>query len=281
LNLGHDVSGTTSAQRRSDRLFCPMRIRVSGEDSFGRPFQEETLTVSINQHGGCITLAYQVSPGSQVRLHNLQNGRESAFRVVSETRRVFGDRAEWGVEVLEPEADFWGVQFVPPPGGPIPKVLIRCKECQGALLSPLHSAEHEILLYTGFISRHCAPCDATTRWQPAPDPILDELAARLRAEAESGSERRVNPRRRLLMRLQVRDSTGGTTEVQTLDVSKGGLSFLTRQPHQTGETLIFVLPGPTIQNPVETRGKLVWGRETELGRVYGARYVKETVRSTS
>lgn len=258
-----------------------MRVRVSGSDSFGRPFEEETLTVSINQHGGCITLSHQLLPESQIRIRNLQNGRAGSFRVVSETRRVFGDRAEWGVEGLDPGEDFWGVQFVPPPGGPIPKVLIRCKECQGALLSPLHSAEQEILLHTGLISRHCAPCDATTRWEPAPDPILDELAARLRTERESSSERRLNPRRRLLMRLQVRDSAGGIFEVQTLDVAKGGLSFLARQQHRIGETLTFALPGPSPQMPTEKRGKIVRLLETDRGRVYGVQYLKDTAQTTS
>ena len=68
--------------RRSDRILTPIQIRVSGVDAFGDTFEEQTITVSVNKHGACISLQHMLRPEQEINIQNLENGIATKFRVV-------------------------------------------------------------------------------------------------------------------------------------------------------------------------------------------------------
>lgn len=163
-------------RRRSDRILAPVRIRVTGHDSSGVRFEEETLTACINKHGASISLSHSLRPEDRVRIENLATGTEGEFRVVGVSQQLFGSRREWGVEALNPEVNIWGVEFPSPSEGIQPKGLIQCKACRKVTLTPLSAIEYGVLLSQGQISRHCDGCDVTTRWQPSEEPAAAQVA---------------------------------------------------------------------------------------------------------
>ncbi len=260
------------AKRRSDRILAPVRIHVSGEEAPGRTFEENAITVNINKHGAAISLTHLLFSEQRLRIRNLENGIEADFRVVGELRRVFGDRREWGVEVANPESQIWGLDFGPPPESVQPKALIACVECKTALLAPISSIEYDVLLHTGAISRHCKGCEQTTRWKPGEQAAAaGELVTGLEAPRPA-VERRKHPRRRVTMLLQVRDQGGKTESVQTVDASKGGISFVSSSVFRVGEEVWFTLPFTTGDAPTESKGRIVRCESGPRGQLYAVSF---------
>lgn len=261
--------------RRSDRILTPIRIRVSGAEALGDTFEEETITVSVNKHGACISLQHTLRPDQEINIQNLENGIATKFRVVGELRQVFGARREWGVETHCPECNIWGLDFALPPDDTQPKVLISCTDCQKGILSPLSSIEYDVLLYTGVISRHCQFCDQTTRWAPSGNPPEPLLIARAVRPVSSPLERRKHRRRNLTMILRVRNEQGQSETAQTLDVSKGGVRFLSKRTYQVGDPVYLTLPSADKTTPTETRGCIVRAELSQRGTAYGVRFEKQ------
>ncbi len=260
--------------RRSDRLLLQIPIHVSGRDAGGEHFEEETVTVSVNQHGGCISLIHSLQPGGTIKVRHLLNGREEEFRVIGLVREVFSNRAEWGVELADPTVEFWGIEFTPPPESVEPKALIQCQVCSQVVLAPFSHSGYEILLHTGLLSRHCDRCGETTRWQPSEVPT-GSGAVTSPAQPLAHDERRKTRRRSLAMRLQLHRASGQTELVRTSDVSRGGLSFISRQVFRVGEEVGFILPFGRQKEPVETQGHIAWARQTPEGCLYGVSFAAE------
>ncbi len=263
-----------TCKRRSDRILAPLRIHVAGKDPSGEAFEEDAITVNINKHGGAISLTHPLFAEQRLLIRNLENGEEADFRVVAELRRVFGDRREWGVEAVGGVCHIWGLDFGPPPEGVQPKALIACAECRTAMLTPLSSIEYDVLLHTGAISRHCKQCGQTTRWRPG-----EQAAAAGELVAGPGSpgvaERRKHSRRGLTMLLQIREGGGTTETVQTVDASKGGISFVSTHAYHVGEEVWFTLPFNSATGPKESKGRIVRAQSGPRGQLYGVSFLAD------
>jgi hypothetical protein len=265
-------------RRRSDRILAPVRIWVAGKDATGEDFEEEAVTVSINKHGAAISLTHMLVPEQRLQIRNLENGIEATFRVVGELRQVFGERREWGVEVLNPESKIWGMDFTPPPEGVEPKALIACAECQTALLTAISSIEYDVLLHTGVMSRHCERCGQTTRWRPGEQGAAAGEAG-ARAEPPPGVvERRKHRRTRVTMLVRVRDRGGKTETVQTVDASKGGISFVSKSAYKLGDEISVTLPFTTGDTPKESKARILRCQPGPRGTLYAVSFAAAEAR---
>ncbi len=258
-----------SGNRRSDRIFTLVQIRVSGEDTEGIPFVEETATIAIGQHGASIHLTHAVLPDQVLRIRNLRNGIEESFRVVGEVQRSFGTRREWGVEILNPQSGIWGMDFTPPPEGVQPKVLVRCVDCASVAFRPLSAMDYSVLLTKGMISGHCERCDQMTRWKPSEEPPAGQDVFFPTRRGSVDADQRKTQRLRLAMRMRVQNSKGDTDFVQTIDVSKTGACFLSTRQYRVGEEVSITFPYSRNQKPVHTAARIVWCQEIPTGRLYG------------
>ncbi len=268
---------TVPARRRSDRILAPVRIRVIGNDASGVSFAEETITVSFNQQGARISLNHSLLPDDVVLIKNLENGIEEEFRVVGGFQKVFGTRQEWGVEAINQASGIWGVEFSIPAEGVQPKVLIECAACHKAIQSPLSTIEYDILLATSLISRHCDRCNETTRWKPSAQPLTAEIiAASVPKPVHKGEDRRKSRRLSLVMRVRVRNNWGVVDIAQTKDVSKTGLCIVSGARFNVADEVYITLPFADSQQPVETKGTIVWSAEGTTGSFYGVKYTKDT-----
>jgi hypothetical protein len=158
-------------QRRSPRIPKPIRVRITGNDPSGFAFSEDTVTVCINRQGACISAVHALVPNDTVRIKNLQNGIEEDFRVVGVVQPALGGRPDWGVELLNPQAEIWG--------SPLPPTRqrlswIRCGVCGKVELEQISSIEHMVLQSAGMIPRQCQRCNRVTRWKPCDCPPLSE-----------------------------------------------------------------------------------------------------------
>src|SRR5260370_26857753 len=112
------------AGRRSTRLFISIPLTLSGIDTAGHTFKENTKTLIINKHGAKIATVHQLTLGGEVTIENRALARTAKAIVV-----WVGDRAspkdpvEIGLQLTEAQ-NLWGIEFPPddwqegPPIGP-------------------------------------------------------------------------------------------------------------------------------------------------------------------
>jgi len=98
-------------ERRSLRLWMSIPVRVSGQNADDKNFSEDTETISINAHGGLISLYQPVKVRADLLLTNLATKEEQACRVVT-VHETSDRRMHIGIELLSPTR-FWGLDFPP------------------------------------------------------------------------------------------------------------------------------------------------------------------------
>src|SRR5579859_2731207 len=101
------------AGRRSTRLAIPISIAISGKDSGGQSFKENTRTIVINKHGAKISSSHQLTLGTELLVENRALGLTAKTNVVwLGDRKSPKDAGEIGVQLLE-AGNIWGIEFPP------------------------------------------------------------------------------------------------------------------------------------------------------------------------
>lgn len=103
---------SSGARRRSQRVLMQVAIRMRGEDTQGKAFEEFTETLAINAHGALVLLEARVISGSVVRLQHKGTQEEQECHVAF-LGPVRNGKAEVGLEFSAPRPSFWRVAFPP------------------------------------------------------------------------------------------------------------------------------------------------------------------------
>jgi hypothetical protein len=99
--------------RRSTRLPITIPIAISGKDSSGKEFKENTRTLVINKHGAKIATVHQLSLGGELQVENRALGQVAPANVVwLGEKRSPKDPFEVGVQLLHAQ-NIWGIEFPP------------------------------------------------------------------------------------------------------------------------------------------------------------------------
>ena len=112
LSESRETSWLAANRRRSQRVLMTIPVRVSGQTSFGSPFNEETHTRAISAHGALMVVSTQVDRGQRLTLSNLQT-KAALECVVAHIAKARNSEPEVGVEFMLPNPIFWHVAFPP------------------------------------------------------------------------------------------------------------------------------------------------------------------------
>ena len=114
-----------AARRRSTRLAIAIPIAISGKDTGGHTFKENSRTVVINKHGAKILTFHQLGMGAEITIENRALGRAARAAVVwIGDRPSSKDAMEVGIQLINAE-NIWGIEFPPddwqegPPAGTV------------------------------------------------------------------------------------------------------------------------------------------------------------------
>jgi PilZ domain-containing protein len=112
--MGKNSNSSVSAvaRRRSQRVLMQVSVRIRGEDSLGKPVEEETETLAINAHGALVLLKARLTSGSKVFLQHKRTQEEQECHVAF-LGPVRSGKAEIGLEFSAPRPSFWRVAFPP------------------------------------------------------------------------------------------------------------------------------------------------------------------------
>jgi hypothetical protein len=101
-----------SPRRRSQRVLMQVAVRIRGNDSLAKAFEEETATLAINAHGALILMETRITSGGTLRMQHKKTLEEQECHVVF-LGPVRSGKAEVGLEFATPCPSFWRVAFPP------------------------------------------------------------------------------------------------------------------------------------------------------------------------
>jgi hypothetical protein len=114
-----------ASRRRSTRLAIAIPITITGKDTSGHTFKENSRTVVINKHGAKILTFHQLDIGTEVTIENRALGRTAKASIVWVGDRPSSkDAMEVGIQLINAE-NIWGIEFPPddwqegPPAGTV------------------------------------------------------------------------------------------------------------------------------------------------------------------
>ena len=154
-----------------------------------------------------------------------------------------GDGYLYAIAILDPRADFWDIDFPAPQSAPeaLARLLMECSFCQRREVVYLNEPEVKSFEVRKCVARLCTHCDSPSIWIEAqPEASTDNAST-------SNGDERVFPRRnrtrvkaRVLACIRRR---GFAEEVAVCeDLSKGGLSFRSRNQYDEGSRVEVAVP---------------------------------------
>jgi hypothetical protein len=97
-------------KRRGVRLNSRVPVAISWESAPGQSCEERAHTRVVGPYGCLLVIPADVHVEQPVRVTNLTSSRSNRAVVVWRGPKQ-GDGWELGIELIEPESDFWGLEL--------------------------------------------------------------------------------------------------------------------------------------------------------------------------
>src|SRR5579859_5646048 len=238
-------------RRRSARLWMTIPLHMEELNSSGRTMEYEGRAVGLNRYGARIQIPRPLDKGQAVRVKSPMGRYQADFRVVESIASKGEKGGEYGVECVDENHNFWGIEFPKSDGPADARVLLECGICHNVALLPLTLSEVEALRSIGMVGLHCPTCSAVSPWRYAELRVPPDRAEAARSQEEgrpawysSVMEPIDRGHRRVYMQLPIgiRDARGNAEITRTENISKCGFCFASERKYLTGEIVMAVFP---------------------------------------
>ena len=244
----------TASMRRSDRVSLTVLLEASGIDSQGQEFKERARTMLINRGGAVIVLDRELKPEQEIQIRR-EAGPDSEKIVRALVVGEFGRQKDgylYGVEILNPEDDFWKIEFPPIAESTeaVARMLLQCSYCKSREVAYLNELELRGFEINRGIARHCKTCSVPSIWTQAPHE--DEKQRAMRAARRTrepdpipeGEEQRERQRMRMKTRLTacIRQPDMDDELAVCEDISPIGMCFRSKRRYDTKAIIQVAVP---------------------------------------
>jgi hypothetical protein len=243
--------------RRSGRIPKEIAILLLGSDTEGKGFAEESKTLVLSRHGATLLSRNKLVPEQEIFLRYLGTNKEVEVRLVGQ----IGERTDgyiYGVAFLDPNVNFWGVEFPPATQRErnTGRVLLECSGCHIREPADLDTLEQDVYAVNEGILRYCKHCLLQTIWKQvrgepdskppdsnpiAPPPVPEPQPEVPPPPPVPPKNRRREVRARVNLKACIRFS-GSEEVVVCEDMSRGGLSFKSRKHYPEKTTIEVAAP---------------------------------------
>jgi len=234
--------------RQSDRVTLQIQVEASWPVDGSGETRQPAKTLMVSRNGGVICLQEKLFQGQELTLHRRldeDRTKTARARIVAEIDREAGGFI-YAVAILDPRADFWEIDFpaLQTAQEALARLLMECSFCQCREVVYLNEMELKSFEIRKCVARLCRRCDSPSIWVEAQSELGAEEVMPMRNNA---NEDRVIPRRnrtrvkaRVLACIRRR---GFQEEVAVCeDLSKGGISFRSRNQYAEGSRLEVAVP---------------------------------------
>ncbi len=276
------MSTPSDGLRQSDRVSFRMPLEASWVSTAGVTLTQTAETLLVSRNGGVLRLAEKLSSGQELHLRRNLEGdhwKNTRARVVAEIDQDPPNHFLYAIHLLEPRSDFWDIDFPAPHKAEeaLARLLMECSFCQRREVVYLNELELKSFEVRKCVARICKLCEAPSIW------IESQSEVR---EPENGApvptvEERVIPRRnrtrvkaRILACIRRR---GFQEEIAVCeDLSKGGLSFRSRNQYPEGSRVEVAVPFTPGTGAIFVPIRIVFSQAIPAVGLYrhGAAYIK-------
>ena len=276
------VPDGTQKTRRSGRISQSVSILLIGSDAEGRVFTEATYTVVLSLHGAGNVSIHKLMPEQELILRIAATDRETEVRVVGQIAEEGGvytygvaflnERLNFWEMGFPP----------PPEWDDRPPVLtLECSGCRNLVDLLNGDFEYDICRIHGGLARFCAECGTMTVWKQPDDltrlhpekearrkravlgitaaeagpekgvpleetpvePVVEALLQSIAVPAKAEEvERRERVRAKVSFLACVRTLMFGADVVPCIDMSRGGVSFRSKNAYTPGMKIEIAVP---------------------------------------
>jgi len=268
--------------RQSDRVRFRMPVEASWVSGAGVTLTQNAETLLVSRNGGVLRLTEKLSMGQDLHLRrNLDgdNWKHTRARVVAEIDQDPPNHFLYAIHILDPRADFWDIEFPAPHKGEeaLARLLMECSFCQRREVVYLNELQLKSFEVRKCVARVCKHCDSPSIWIESQSEIRDPENGAHAAPVEE----RVIPRRnrtrikaRILACIRHR---GFQEEIAVCeDLSKGGLSFRSRNQYPEGTRVEVAVPFTPGTGAIFVPIRIVFSQSIPTAGLYrhGAAYIK-------
>jgi hypothetical protein len=268
-------AAAASTARKGDRISIAINVQISCTDLKGEHFSEVVQTSNVSRQGCCLLLKWSLAPGQKIWLHR-PGGEEAVGRVVGQTS-ISAEGILYGVEVLNPGENFWGIRF--PPQKQLEEASVRvrltCTTCHNREEAALNEVDLSVVQITHRLTRKCQKCSANTVWETVPHKAgLGGAQNQLPATGKRVEKRRFP---RVDMRtLACVGPPGPNADVADVgNISRGGICFGSSRVYAEDTWVQVAVPYTPDTANIFVPGRIVRARKIANALTeYGVRYVK-------
>jgi PilZ domain len=238
---------STEGIRQSDRITLLMQVEASWLGSSGTEIRERAQTLLISRNGGVIRLKEKLFQGQELTLHRKHDGDQSKTaraRIVAEIDRE-PEGFIYAIAMVDRRVDFWDIDFpaMHKAEEALARMLMECSFCERREVVYLNEMELKSFEIRKCVARHCKHCDAPSIWIEAQSESKVEEGLLSRSVAEKRLVPRRNRSRVKARVLACIRRRGFQEEVAVCeDLSKGGISFRSRNQYPEGTRLEVAVP---------------------------------------
>ncbi len=270
------VEAPPSAARKGDRVSIAISVQITCSDAAGQHFSEVVRTVNVSRNGCCLLLRQSLTPGQKIHLQRAGSAEEATGRVVGQT----GIRPEgnlYGIEVLDPGENFWGIRFPRQKDledGAV-RVLLKCCACQTCEEVALNEVDLSVFQITHHLTRNCSACSVNTMWEQ----VLDQAdSATTQTDMRPGGKKHDKRKyARISMKTTACVGPAGPHAdiVDVVNVSRGGICFHSSRIYSQDCWVQVAAPYTPGAANIFVAGRIVRSRKMNNGLTeYGVEYVK-------
>ncbi|HKV23992.1 MAG TPA: PilZ domain-containing protein [Candidatus Acidoferrum sp.] len=258
-----------------------MPVEVSWTTGLGTPENHIAETLLVSRNGGVLRIEEKLAVGQEVLLRRMEGDlvRSARARVMAEIDHE-PDGFLYAIHMIEPRGDFWDIDFPAPHKAEeaLARLLMECGFCQRREVVYLNELELKSFEARKCVARLCKHCDTPSIWIEAQPEMKAPDAAAAKGQLV---EDRVIPRRnrarvkaRVLACIRRR---GFQEEVAVCeDLSKGGLSFRSRNKYEEGSRVEVAVPFTPGSGAIFVPIRIVFSQAIPTAGLYrhGAAYIK-------
>jgi hypothetical protein len=276
------MSTVSEGLRQSDRVSFRIPVEASWVTPDGRTLTETAETLLVSRNGGALRLTQKLSPGQELHLRRHLDGdmwKSSRARVVAEIDQDPPNSFIYAIQLLEPRSDFWDIDFPSPQKAEeaLARLLMECSFCQRREVVYLDELQLKSFEIRKCIARVCRLCDSPSIWVES----VSEVRAPENGAGQPTVEERVIPRRnrtRIKARILACIRRRGFQEeiVVCEDLSKGGLSFRSRNQYAEGSRVEVAVPYTPGTGAIFVPIRIVFSQSIPTAGLYrhGVAYIK-------
>ncbi len=275
---------SSEANRQSDRVSVRMRVEASWLTNEGIVVTDSAQTLLVSRNGGVLRLSEKLSTSQEITLRRKlgdDNSKTARARVVAEIDHE-PDGFLYAIAMLEPRVDFWDIDFPAPhkANEAIARLLMECSFCQRREVVYLDEMQLKSFEVRKGVARVCKICDAPSIWIEAQSEIpSSEPGTAKQAEADRVIPRRNRTRIKARVLACIRQR-GFQEEVAVCeDLSKGGISFRSRNQYPEGTRVEVAVPFTPGAGAIFVPIRIVFSQPIASAGLFrhGAAYIKPPI----